>query len=706
MRCFSDRTEEKCKTDGLGDRGVVSQMLCIVIAAVIFFNFAMYDYVAVSHQKIIAKRTNDLACSSIMSSFDGIFQEYFGLYCLDTEKTDTYLMRYYEIMNEERGNLLSSFTRLNDYDKFYVPERNVSDYSIIYTDSLISKPVLKRELYDLMKYKSVGNFAEFILDKIAIMADIKKETAVYEYLEKFDKKLETISNLQKEFEPLLNGTEGLKGSGVNGFFESDVIINLSGKINEVMANCPDGVNVSDTAVLSAVKSSVEFLLIPANTYNVFCVRALDVGRKIEKLCEEAEELLDKAEEAKDSADLSDSLLSETFGSIESRRNKLSACGDFKTINAKIQGNIDALAYSLNKRYALSAYIESNGCINSEILKESIDAIKSSYESYKKIEQGEIHEVNTVSVSIKDLFNKAVDAAGVIFNFVPPQSTEIEKEHYAKIPSQREGILETESFGKKLSFDISGNLISDCLSGFSDLVDKSAGKTSILDWYFIDDYIMTYLNSSLEKKSHAAISYLNGEIEYVIFGSRSDSSNFLSAIVSIALIRLALNITHILRDSEKMEQIQKISDHPAVIAILVFVWSLFETAFDVSNLRNGEGVPFIKGEDDWNCDLNGAKRYVESTLEEKTDGESENITDMTYRDYLRLLLVFVSYDTKISRLQDILELNHYKTEGIYKPLDNFAAAISLESEISIDTILFKNRLGKGKAKWRVVSNGKY
>lgn len=706
MNCFSDKNNDIGDNIHLGNRGVVSQMLCIVVAAFVLFNFAMYDYVTVSHQKLVSQRINDLACSSIMASFDETFEKYYGLYCLDTEKTDVYLTRYYEIINEERANLLSVFSDKKNYDGFYVPERNVTAYSVAYSDSILSKPVLKSELYDLMKYKSVGNFVEFIMDKITALAGIQKETEAYEYLEKFDDKFEIITNMQKEFEPLLNGTEGINGSGVNGFKESEIVLNLSLKINDILSVCPDGITVSDREVIKALLASVNVIMIPASTYNLFCSRALDTGRKLESLCEEAEELLDKAEDAETGSGVLESVASGAFGTVESRRSKLESCGDFGEICAKIQGNIDALAYAVNSKYRLEAFIEKNGYVESEILKDTLGAIKTAYESYKEVRQGEIHEVTKVSANIKDLFNKAVDAVGVFFNFIPPQSTEIDKDLYKKIPSQREGIAETESFGKKITFDLSGTLISDSFSAFADEIEKSAGNTSIADWYFIDDYLMTYFNSALDNTNKGSLSYLNGELEYIIFGSRKDKTNFISAVASISALRLILNISHILRDEEKMKEIRSVSDHPAVIGILVFAWGLFETAFDISNLRNGEKIPFIKGDDDWNCDLNGAKRYVESTVGDVQEDGKENITSMSYRDYLRLFLVFVPYNTKLARLQDLLELNHYKQIGIYKPLDIFAAGISLESEISVDTLLFRGIGGLRSARWRVVSNGKY
>lgn len=702
MRCFSDNKTVKRK-GLLGERGVISQMMCVIIAGFILFNFAMFDYISVSHQRLVSKRVNDLACTSVMASFDKIFQESFGLYCLDSTKAENYLARYYEIMSENSGSLLSSLIREKNYDKFFVSKRNVGNYSIAYADSLILRQVLKREIEAIMKFRTATNFAEFVIDKITTLTGIKKETDVYCYLNQFDNKLETINSLHKELNALINGAEGIEGTGVNGFSAGLNGIGFANEADKILSSCPAVITSEDERLLSLIDAGLDVLIIPANIYSEYCRDALNISQKMEKLKNDAEDLLEKAEDA---SEASSGLSSDSYGSIESRRKQLEDLTDFVQISNILQSNIDTLSEAKNSMYLFRASVERDGRADVYSLRETVQSINNAYNNYKEIKTEEVEETQQPDANIKDLFDKAVEAAGVFTDFYPSANTEIDEKTYKTMPSQRAGVRESDPFGRAFGGDIAGAVFSDSFSNISDMLNKAPDKTTIRDLYFIDDYIMSYFKSAIQGGNNSCSNVLNGELEYVIFGSRKDNDNYLSSVLSISAIRLFLNISHILRDKDKMEEIETISDHPAIIAVIVLIWGLYETAFDVSYLLRGYSVPFVKTEDDWHCDLNGAQKYVESVASGEDEEESDNITNMTYEDYLRLLLVFVDYNTKIARLQDLLEMNYFKLCGKYRHLDDFVTTVRLESEVFIDTVLFRSKTGRNRAGWTVISDGSY
>ncbi len=702
---LAERTDMNEKPES-GSSGTVSQMLCIVTAAILFLNFAMQDYIVVSHQKKISQRINDFACSSVMASFDSVFENYYGIYCLDTEKEESILKRYYEIVNESRNSFAAILLSDDSLSSFYVPERKVGAYSVSFERTLDQKEEFKREIKSLMEKKSWTNMATFVVEKLAALVGIEKETDIYKLLNDFDNCLEEIEEEQKQLEPYLNGIEGVLGSGVNGFFSTPFANAGTLNTDSILKMFPGGICVLSEEGTELLKKALEAFLVPAGIYGGWNKKAEEAARSILEITEKAETCLLKAEKALSTGDFEDSVRTELRVKIHEKKRKISNIGDYKKICMLLESNIANLDGAYNSYYSFCAEINGKDYALIEDVKAVVNEAENAYKKYQKVEQGEILDLESdTPPGLDDLFKRAVDATSVILDFMPSGNTEITKDIYDKLPSKRAGVKASIPYGSTLNQLLDFDALSNNLDDFGKAFGEERNFDSVLDMYYLDDYIMTYFNSSGEKERPELYSYLNGEIEYIIFGNSKDDDNLAAAYGSLYALRTALNIVHILRDEEKMEAIESVSEHPVIVGLLVSVWSMFESAFDITNLRNGEKVPLVKTGDDWNCDLDGIMSNVSSFVTEK-ENENENLSALSYTDYLRILLALTDFDTKLLRIQDLLELNYWKVSGSYRELSEFATAIKTESEIVIDTILFKNSRGKKRGVFKVVSNGYY
>ena len=698
MHC-SGSDERKDRVQGrLGSKGAVSQMLCIVIAALVFMNFAMHDFICVSLQKNISQRTNDFACSSIMADFDETLEKYYGLYCLDITNEEAFLNRYFDIVNESRNNLIAGLLQNDSLDSFYVPERKVGEYGISFLKTLDDEGELKREISDLMKKRSLGNAAAFIADKIATILDLKRDADALAYLNDFDIAFEKIVEAQKELETFLSGIEGIPASGVNGFFESPFSGDIAFYVFQVTDLFPGESMIANEENIASVKNALMILLGGAELYRGFNCDALDAAQCIIELEAGAEEILCKAENALEELKKPDEA-ADIRSQIRERRNKLNSCGDYRKICLKLQENIDELTAALNAYGRFTASLNKNDHIYVDEVKNVVNAAEKAYKAYREVRQGKIYETGENENPLEELWNRALEATEVYFKFMPAGNTEIDENVFNKLPSKKAGIRET---GRSvLNGDAMGT---ESLDRYYEIFGKQENIPGFLDLYFIDDYIMSFFSSSTEKERPEYYCYLNGEIEYIIFGNRTDDDNLVCAYVSLFGLRTALNIVHILRSDDKMEKIKNISDHPAVIALIVSLWGMSESAFDITNLRNGDKVPLIKTEDDWNCDIDGVADAASSVLGD--DEKDENVTALSFKEYLRLLLALVPYETKLLRIKDVLELNCWKISGVYRELSEFATAVKLETEFSVGTLLYGKQKGRGGGPFRVVSYGEY
>lgn len=178
------------------------------------------------------------------------------------------------------------------------------------------------------------------------------------------------------------------------------------------------------------------------------------------------------------------------------------------------------------------------------------------------------------------------------------------------------------------------------------------------------------------------SVLDGEIEYLIAGTKSDSMNAWIVRGEIYGIRETANLIYLLKDSEKMKALTELTmpiPQPwqaiSFGAILV-LWSGAESYLDLKQLTAGEGFHFIKTADEWVLELDdltggnwitaqvGSSNGVNSDselgselgLEPGSGPQAGWDLKIYYQDYLRLLLIPHSAETINFRAMQLVEGN--------------------------------------------------
>jgi hypothetical protein len=348
----------------------------------------------------------------------------------------------------------------------------------------------------------------------------------------------------------------------------------------------------------------------------------------------------------------------------------------------------------------------------------IDAAGNAYRNYLKVEQNN-YEQTAASSSQESLYQTAVDAASDFLHFLPAANSEIDPDIYEELPSKEGEDWSFEKIWRSITGVAEKLKFSTSLEGYAGFAKRlEDALTGCMEWYYIDDYIATYMkNTSEVKDSNAHL--LNGEIEYVLFGGRTDDENMLAAYAELFSLRLGLNVLHIMSSEEKSEAVEEISCGEApVTAAIVLSWAFLETGMDIADLHGGKKVPLIKREKDWKVSIEGVLGEAGSAIGENGgnsgsgdstgsgSGESTNISAMSYSEYLRILLLTVPLETKLGRIQDIIELNYWKDNGMYKEIEDFAASVSAECTMKVKTFLMTDRLFRRRYDWKVSADASY
>lgn len=219
-------------------------------------------------------------------------------------------------------------------------------------------------------------------------------------------------------------------------------------------------------------------------------------------------------------------------------------------------------------------------------------------------------------------------------------------------------------------------------------DFELDEANISEEFIFDEYILDKLGCFTRLKQDSCLDY---ETEYVLFGAESDGTNLSFTITELFFIRSAANVITIYQDKDKMSaikdvatvlsQICKYVPEQAWEAQIVCTWAAFEGVSDVKHLLMGERIPLIKKGDDMRVSLSGLSEGISGVP--VPDGGMQEIEDesyelgLTYRDYLRILLLTVPPYLKTTRVMDMVEMDMRQISGNeYFRLDACVDAVSV------------------------------
>ena len=171
-----------------------------------------------------------------------------------------------------------------------------------------------------------------------------------------------------------------------------------------------------------------------------------------------------------------------------------------------------------------------------------------------------------------------------------------------------------------------------------------------------EYVMDHFVSFTDEKDGAALNY---EVEYVLYGNKSDADNLTAAIFTIATIRSGTNMVYLLTDSDKRNSAYMIAANlvgtakiePLIRVIqftLMYLWAYAEALMDVRILLSGEEIAIAKSDETWQLTLS-------NLLSMNLEGEAVKQKGISYEGMLRFLMYLTDDGTKSAYTMDLVEL---------------------------------------------------
>ena len=180
----------------------------------------------------------------------------------------------------------------------------------------------------------------------------------------------------------------------------------------------------------------------------------------------------------------------------------------------------------------------------------------------------------------------------------------------------------------------------------------------------DEYVIgRYTSAVTEEESDEKNRTLDYEIEYILSGKSSDKENLESVLFRIFLIRMALNYTFLLTDTEKQGQAEALALAVAALLLVpeavegikqlvIIAWAAGESVTDLRTLLSGKRAALVKTADNWQTSLASLFTLGEEDSMEGMD-EQEGVY---YKDYLRILLFLENANDVTMRALDRIEEN--------------------------------------------------
>lgn len=180
-------------------------------------------------------------------------------------------------------------------------------------------------------------------------------------------------------------------------------------------------------------------------------------------------------------------------------------------------------------------------------------------------------------------------------------------------------------------------------------------------FFFEQYLLEHFGDITQRKEERALEY---ELEYLLGGHATDQENLEETVKKILPIRLGINYAYLLTDEAKKAEAEVLAlslctllTVPGITEIvkhaILLAWAYGEGLVDLRALVAGEKVPVVKTKENWSLQLSALLKIKEQGVPHVNQDNQEG---MTYRDYLRGLLILQNQETLSMRALDLIEKN--------------------------------------------------
>lgn len=179
-------------------------------------------------------------------------------------------------------------------------------------------------------------------------------------------------------------------------------------------------------------------------------------------------------------------------------------------------------------------------------------------------------------------------------------------------------------------------------------------------YLVNRYILNKFKNR-QNQSTGLDTFFKYEIEYILFGKKSDKKNALATRKMLIGTRNLFNLAYIWSNPSMRKKVLGISEvltpgpQSALTAIAVAeAWAFAESKNDMRILEKGGRVPLTKSRRSWAISAKNIPGILKHKKTKYT--KTSNKDGLLYQQYLQILLLFEESQIKYQRMMDLMQIN--------------------------------------------------
>lgn len=716
--------------------GQISIFLCIIFTALIFSAFVAIDISRIASAEKRTARAVGQAGKSALSKYASYIKENFGLFAIRTDPME---------LEETVREYIAANLGCNDggsgaslYD-FRIESIRVTPVGDFTENSIIRKQIL-----EYMKYRGIKDIAEEFIGKIDAVRDTTKMTALYSKKTLLDAAWAQADKALADLDGMITGSGGAERFFVNAYNSNDSrtaiieeiadeilyhrvlkseLAELSGELEGMSGNKGSKdkngegyearISVLEKLIaghekeISDTRLNILYLwriLKEEHTEEFLSVnrKALQYSRSCSKLISAAQTIgeslktlmkLDEFCGGELLGDLKAEILSEidSLNSFAGDGEQISEIEDGLKRNIKYLEGISGIITEYDAQLITEFDIPGEKDSIMETLGGSIEYYYISYSHERAASENEAADPRkTAEENVRQNYSgNGADAENANGENSPELSKYgikpemLPSRYKAESAVDEANSSSAENIGNDVDFNDSGEFSVSAFDFWGSLGDALAdGLEAIRDELYVNEYIIDMFGNTSNRDKGRGI--FSGEVEYILHGKIRDRDNLLLTKGEVLLARFGLDTLHVYMDTEKKTLSSAIAATvagwwtggagiPIISNLIRCGWGMSEALIDVSDLAEGKPVAFYKQKGDW---------VLQIGLPGDGSSLGKSGLKFTYEDYLRILLLTVNKETKISRIEDLICMNLAKNGHMFK-LENYSSGIKIEAEISVN-----------------------
>lgn len=206
---------------------------------------------------------------------------------------------------------------------------------------------------------------------------------------------------------------------------------------------------------------------------------------------------------------------------------------------------------------------------------------------------------------------------------------------------------------------------------------------IMSKIYFGEYQLEKFASAVQPNEEGKLSY---ELEYIIGGKGSDKENLEAVIGKLMAVRFAANYSYLMTDEEKKAEAKAMALTMAgVVALpeiselikqgILLAWAFGESIMDIRSLMEGGKIELLKTKQSWQLQLSSLLKL--GTEEDHLSGEHSE-EGLSYKEYLRMLLVMNPIKEATMRTIDIVEMGMQMKKGAFFKADYCISKLEIKS----------------------------